>query len=77
MGRAGLADRPLSGVRVLELATGIAGPYGGKLLADLGADVLKAEPPTGDPSRARGPFRSPAAAPAAAPAEAAPAAEAK
>ncbi|MCC7368010.1 MAG: CoA transferase [Chloroflexi bacterium] len=53
-----MADRPLAGLRVLELATGIAGPYGGKLLADLGADVLKAEPPTGDPSRARGPFRA-------------------
>jgi len=42
---------------VLELAGGIAGPYAGKLLADLGADVVKAEPPTGDPTRARGPFR--------------------
>ena len=52
-----MADRPLVGVRVLELAGGIAGPYGGKLLADLGADVVKAEPPTGDPSRQRGPFR--------------------
>jgi crotonobetainyl-CoA:carnitine CoA-transferase CaiB-like acyl-CoA transferase len=56
--RNGVADRPLAGVRVLELAVGIAGPYGGKLLADLGADVLKAEPPTGDPSRTRGPFRN-------------------
>jgi crotonobetainyl-CoA:carnitine CoA-transferase CaiB-like acyl-CoA transferase len=57
MGRVCVAERPLGGVRVLELAGGIAGPYGGKLLADLGADVTKAEPPTGDPSRARGPFR--------------------
>src|SRR5262245_55012657 len=57
MGRGGVADRPLVGVRVLELAVGIAGPYGGKLLADLGAEVVKAEPPTGDPSRRRGPFR--------------------
>ncbi|MGE3270388.1 MAG: CoA transferase, partial [Chloroflexota bacterium] len=52
-----MADRPLAGVRVLELAGGIAGPYGGKMLADLGATVVKAEPPTGDPSRLRGPFR--------------------
>jgi crotonobetainyl-CoA:carnitine CoA-transferase CaiB-like acyl-CoA transferase len=52
-----LGDRPLSGVRVLELAEDIAGPYGGKLLGDLGADVIKAEPPTGDSSRRRGPFR--------------------
>ncbi|MDP8924923.1 MAG: CoA transferase, partial [Chloroflexota bacterium] len=52
-----MGDRPLDGVRVLELATDIAGPYGGKLLADLGANVLKAEPSGGDPTRRRGPFR--------------------
>ena len=54
-----MGDRPLVGVRVLELAVGIAGPYGGKLLSDLGADVVKAEPPDGDPTRQRGPFRDP------------------
>lgn len=48
--------QPLAGVRVLELATGIAGPYAGKLLADFGADVIKAEPPGGDESRQWGPF---------------------
>lgn len=42
---------PLSGVRVVELATGIAGPYAGKLLTDAGAEVLKVEPPEGDPLR--------------------------
>ena len=42
---------PLSGLRVLELATGIAGPYAGRLLAMLGATVVKAEPPGGDPVR--------------------------
>src|SRR3954466_5086982 len=57
MGRRSVGDRPLVGVRVLELAVGIAGPYGGKLLSDLGADVLKAEPPSGDLTRRRGPFR--------------------
>src|SRR3954466_8128251 len=57
MGRRSVDDRPLVGVRVLELAVGIAGPYGGKLLSDLGADVVKAEPPGGDVSRRRGPFR--------------------
>lgn len=48
--------RPLSGVRVLELADGIAGPYAGKLLRDLGADVIKVEPPSGDSARTLGPF---------------------
>lgn len=48
--------RPLQGVRVLELATGVSGPYAGKLFADLGADVVKVEPPGGDRSRAEGPF---------------------
>ncbi|WP_127817823.1 CaiB/BaiF CoA-transferase family protein [Microbacterium sp. CPCC 204701] len=43
------------GVRVLELATGIAGPVAGSFFADFGADVIKVEPPEGDPSR-----RSPA-----------------
>src|SRR3954447_13262052 len=63
MGRRSVADRPLVGVRVLELAVGIAGPYGGKLLADLGAEVVKAEAPEGDVSRQRGPFRGGAADP--------------
>ncbi len=43
--------RPLSGVRVLELATDIAGPYAGKMLCDAGAEVVKIEPPAGDPMR--------------------------
>ena len=41
----------LAGLRVLELATEIAGPYCGKLLADAGAEVGKAEPAGGDPLR--------------------------
>ncbi len=51
-----LQDQPLAGVTVLELATGIAGPYMGKLFADYGADVIKIEPPGGDESRRWGPF---------------------
>ena len=47
----------LEGIRVIETATGIAGPYCGKLLADYGAEVIKVEQPlVGDPSRSQGPF---------------------
>ncbi len=48
-GRSSLS--PLAGLRVLETATGIAGPYAGRLLAMLGATVVKVEPPDGDPAR--------------------------
>lgn len=41
----------LEGIKVLELSGFIAGPFAGMLLGDLGADVLKVEPPQGDPFR--------------------------
>jgi formyl-CoA transferase len=51
------APPPLSGVRVLELANYMAGPYCGMLLGDLGADVIKVENPQGgDYSRTNPPF---------------------
>ena len=41
----------LDGIRIIELAQGIAGPYTGMLLAEQGADVIKVEPPQGDKAR--------------------------
>ena len=69
MGRDGVESNPLQvesremegsaleGVKVLELCSFVAGPFCAKLLADMGADVIKIEPPHGgDQARRRGPF---------------------
>jgi crotonobetainyl-CoA:carnitine CoA-transferase CaiB-like acyl-CoA transferase len=53
----GMTEKALYGVKALELATFVAGPYCSKLFADLGAEVIKVEQPgVGDEARRRGPF---------------------
>jgi crotonobetainyl-CoA:carnitine CoA-transferase CaiB-like acyl-CoA transferase len=49
------ASGPLAGTRVIEFGNFVAGPFAGQLLADMGADVIKIEPPTGDPWRHQNP----------------------
>lgn len=46
-----MPQAPLHGLRVIETATGVSGPYAGRLLASLGACVVKVEPEGGDPAR--------------------------
>ena len=44
-------DKPLRGMRVIEMGQLIAGPFTGSVLGYFGAEVIKIEPPTGDPVR--------------------------
>lgn len=49
--------KPLAGIKVLDLSRVLAGPYATALLADLGAEIIKLEPPAGDDYRHIGPFK--------------------
>jgi crotonobetainyl-CoA:carnitine CoA-transferase CaiB-like acyl-CoA transferase len=53
------AGGPLAGVRVLELTSVVLGPWACQILGDLGAEVVKVEPPAGDSNRQLGPARHP------------------
>lgn len=50
------SPHPLAGLKVVEVANDIGGEFAGLLLAQMGADVIKLEPPEGSPTRAVGPF---------------------
>ncbi len=50
---------PLQGLRILDLTSVLMGPYATQLMADMGADVVKIEPPDGDTVRGIGPMRNP------------------
>jgi crotonobetainyl-CoA:carnitine CoA-transferase CaiB-like acyl-CoA transferase len=52
-----MSELPLSGVTLVDCSEGVAGAYAGRLLADLGATVVKVEPPRGEGLRHLGPYR--------------------
>jgi formyl-CoA transferase len=51
------ATGPLAGIRVIDLSVNVLGPVATQILGDMGADVVKIEPPQGDPNRDTGPAR--------------------
>ncbi|WP_294221495.1 CoA transferase [uncultured Shimia sp.] len=51
--------RPLDGIKIVDLTNMLMAPYTTQVLGDMGADVIKVEPPEGDPIRKIGPYRNP------------------
>jgi len=51
---------PLNGVRIIDCTTVVLGPFAAQQLGDMGAEVIKIEPPEGDTTRQLGPMRNPA-----------------
>lgn len=49
---------PLDGVKIVEMTSVVLGPYACQMLGDLGADIIKIEPPAGDTNRNLGPYRN-------------------
>jgi alpha-methylacyl-CoA racemase len=49
---------PLAGIRVVDFSMFVPGPFASAILADLGAEVIKVEPPKGDPGRVKAVFAS-------------------
>ena len=52
-----VGEHALEGIKVVELGSNISAPYCARIMADLGAEVIKVEPPSGDPARTWGPFK--------------------
>lgn len=52
-------EGPLQGIRIVDLSTVVMGPWASQMLADMGAEVIKVEPPQGDVTRQMGPARHP------------------